>query len=223
MRKALVVLAAVFALASSAGCGSAPEVESASPPPAATPRAEAPPVNAVTSAADSVGAVPGSADAKFVYRFRQIEPSSSSAGTFSFRDRDLSFSFRPSPNALYFQVENLQGRAVQLDWDRSVFYDAHDRSGKVGHNTTRWRDRFSVQTFTLIPPQQRYSDYVFSLDDLLDPGANGDEQLRRPLLPEDASATTYSGKTFGVDLVFLIENQPRTYTFRFQVQSVIPR
>ncbi|MCE9627857.1 MAG: hypothetical protein K8R56_08070 [Candidatus Eisenbacteria bacterium] len=222
MRKALVVLAAVCALALSAGCGSAPEVESAAPPPAATVKPVVP-TNAVTSAADSVGSVPGSADAKFVYRFRQVEPTSGSSGTFSFRDRDLSFSFRPSPNALYFQVENLQGRAVQLDWDRSVFYDAHDRSGKVGHNTTRWRDRFSVQTYTLIPPQQRYSDYVFSLDDLLDPGADAEQQLRRPLLPEDASATTYSGKTFGVDLVFMIENQPRTYTFRFQVQSVIPR
>lgn len=221
MRSALVALAAVVVLGSSAGCGSAPGVESAPPPPAA-PVEGSVPSNAVTSASDSVGAVPGSADASFVYRFRQTEPSGSS-GTFAYRDRDLSFSFRPSPNALYFQVENLQGRAVQLDWDRSVFYDTQERSAKAGHSTTRWRDRFSVQTYTLIPPQQRYSDYVFSIDDLLDPGADPDTQLRRPLLPEDSSAPTYSGRTFGVDLVFLIENQPRTYPFRFQVQSVIPR
>ena len=43
------------------------------------------------------------------------------------------------------------------------------------------------------------------------------------LLPEDSSAPTYAGKTFGVDLVFMVENQPRTYSFRFQVQNVIPR
>ncbi len=222
MRTALLAVLAAVALASSTGCGSAPAVESASPPPAPSAKDRAVP-NSVTTAADSVGAVPGSADAQFVYRFRQTEPASSSAGTFSFRDRDLSFSFRPSPNALYFQVENLQGRAVQLDWDRSVFFDAHDRSGKVGHSTTRWRDRFAVQTYTQIPPQQRVSDYAFAIDDLLDPGASPDTQLRRPLLPEDASAPTYSGKTFGVDLVLLVENQPRTYSFRFQVQSVIPR
>ena len=77
--------------------------------------------------------------------------------------------------------------------------------------------------YTTVPPQQRYNDYVFSMDDLLDPGANPDTQLRRPLLPEDASAPSYSGKTFGVDLVFLVENQPRTYSFRVQIQSVIPR
>lgn len=195
-----------------------------SPEAAAAPRAhadEVTPANAVTTAGDSVGAVPGSADAAYVYRFKQTDPSAS--GTFSFRDRDLSFSFRPSPNALYFGVENLQGRPVQIDWDRSVFIDPNGRTGKVGHTTSRWRDRFSTQPLAQVLPQQRYSDYVFALDDLLDPGATPDTQLRRPLLPEDASALTYAGKSFGVDLVFMIENQPRTYPFRFQVLSVIPR
>lgn len=210
----LIALAAVLS-----GCGSAPSPESAPPP-----RSAAPPVkvtNSVTTASDSVGSVPGSADAQFVYRFRQTEPASS--GTFAFRDRDLSFSFRPSPNALYFGVENLQGRPVQIDWDRAVFYDPNGRTAKVGHGTTRWRDRFGTQAYTQVLPLQRYTDYVFSIDDLLDPGSSPDEQLRRPLLPEDTSAPTYSGKSFGVDLVFIVENQPRTYTFRFQVQSVIPR
>jgi hypothetical protein len=72
-------------------------------------------------------------------------------------------------------------------------------------------------------PQQRYSDYVFARDDLLDPGGTPDTQLRRPLLPEDTSAPTYAGKTFGVDLVFMIENQPRSYPVRFVVQAVIPK
>ena len=213
------VLACLAVAALLPGCGSAPAPESASAPPANAPAAAV--SNAVTTAGDSVGSIPGSADAQFVYRFRQTEPAAS--GTFAYRDRDLSFSFRPSPNALYFGVENLQGRPVQIDWDRSVFYDPNGRSSKVGHTTTRWRDRYNSQAFTQIMGLQRYSDYVFSLDDLLDPGASPDTQLRRPLLPEDSSAPTYSGKSFGVDLFFLIENQPRTYSFRFQVQSVIPR
>ena len=216
----------MFALAAlAASCGSAPSPQSAPPPQSSvSPQASASdraPGNAVSTAADSMGSVPGSADAAFVYRFRQTEPASS--GTFSFRDRDLSFSFRPSPNVLYFGVENLQGRPVQIDWGRSVFVDPNGRSGKVGHTTTRWRDRFSTQALAQVLPQQRYTDYVFALDDLLDPGASPETQLRRPLLPEDTSAPTYAGKTFGVDLVFMVENQPRTYTFRFQVQSVIPR
>ncbi|HEY6194235.1 MAG TPA: hypothetical protein VI504_04265 [Candidatus Eisenbacteria bacterium] len=217
-RTARLVIVALAACA--AGCGGAPAPQSAPPPPAdsAPDRSLS---NAVSTAADSVGAVPGSADAAFVYRFRQTEPGAS--GTFSFRDRDLSFSFRPSPNVLYFGVENLQGRPVQIDWDRSTFLDPNGRTGKVGHQTTRWRNRFSTQALTQVLPRQRYSDYVFALDDLLDPGADADTQLRRPLLPEDSSAPTFAGKTFGVDLVFLVENQPRTYTFRFQVQSVIPR
>jgi len=206
------------ALAFLAGC-------SAAPPPAGTPAPvpDPPPPSstATSSAGDTVGAVPGSPDALFVYRFRQTDPPTSS--TFAYRDRDLSFSFRPSPNALYFGVENLQGRPVQIDWDRSVFHDPNERSGKVGHSSTRWRDRYTTQALTQVLPQQRYSDYVFPLDDLLDPGPDPDTQLRRPLLPEDASAPTYAGKTFGVDLVFLFEGTPRTYEFRFQVQSVIPR
>lgn len=209
-------LVAVLALLLSSGCSSAPDPEVTPPPPASRPS------SAIVGAADSVGALPGSPDAAFVYRFRQIDPPSSS-GTFTYRDRDLSFSFRPSPQALYFGVENLQGRPVQIDWDRSTFRNADERSSKAGHSTTRWRDRFSVQALTQVMPLQRYSDYVFGMDDLLDPGASPDQQLRRPLLPEDASAVTYAGRTFGVDLVFLVEGQPRTYSFRFQVQSIIPR
>jgi hypothetical protein len=214
-----VFFAAVLAvLVALAGCSSPPPPGALEPPPAA---ASSAPSTSTATAGDTVGSVPGSPDALFIYRFRQSDPPSS--GTFSYRDRDLSFSFRPSPNALYFGVENLQGRPVQIDWDRSTFYDPQQRSGKVGHSTTRWRERFSTQAMTQVLPQQRYSDYVFALDDLLDPGASPETQLRRPLLPEDTSAPTYAGRTFGVDLVFLVESQPRTYSFRFQVLSVIPR
>jgi hypothetical protein len=203
-----------------AGCGSGPDPASAPPPPAPTGGGHGP-STAVTQAPDTVGSIPGSANALFVYRFKQLEPPAT--GTFSYRDRDLSFSFRPSPNALYLGVENLQGRPVQIDWDRSTFHHPDGQSAKVAHSTTRWRDRFSNQALTQVMPQQRYTDYVFSIEDLLDPGATPDTQLRRPLLPEDSSAPTYSGKTFGVDLLFLIEGQPRTYTVRFEVASVIPR
>ena len=61
---------------------------------------------------------------------------------------------------------------------------------------------------------------MFPLDYLVDPGGSA-KQLRRPLLPEDATAPEYSDKEFGVDLVFRIENQPRSYSFRFRVASVI--
>lgn len=202
-----------------AGCSSGPEPGAADPPPAATPEKSA--STAVDHAADTVGSIPGSPDALFTYRFKQTEPPAS--GTFAFRDRDLSFSFRPSPNALYFGVENLQGRPVQIDWDRSTFYDPDGQTTKVAHSTTRWRDRFSNQALTQVMSQQRYTDYVFSMEDLLDPGADPETQLRQPLLPEDNSAPSYTGKSFGVDLTFLIEGQPRTYAFRFQVASVIPR
>ncbi len=215
-----LVLPLIAIAAQLAGCGSsAPSPGSVAPPPSSN--AADPVPTSVTTASDSVGSVPGSSDALFVYRFRQTEPSAS--GTFSYRDRDLTFSFRPSPNALYFGVENLQGRPVQIDWDRAVFLDPNGRTSRVGHTSTRWRDRFTSQAYTQVPPLQRYNDYVFSLDDLLDPGTTPETQLRRPLLPEDTSAPTYAGKSFGVDLVFLIENQPRTYSFRFQVLSVIPR
>ena len=219
-RSRFVLLVPSLALAV-AGCVSAPLPGS----PASPPQQMAPPSRtastAVTSAGDSVGSIPGSENAQFVYRFRMTDPPGVQG--FSYRDRDLSFSFRPSPNALYFGVENLQGRPVQIDWDRSQFREPSQRTAKVGHSTTRWRDRFASQPQTQVNPQQRYSDYVFSMDDLLDPGSSPETQLRRPLLPEDTSAPTYDGRLFGVDLVFLIEGQPRTYAFRFQVASVIPR
>jgi hypothetical protein len=157
----------------------------------------------------------------FTFKFRMTGPPGGSS--FAYRDRDVSFAFRPSPNALYFSVENLQGRPIQIDWDKSTFYDADGQKGNVGHSTTRWRDRFSPEALTQVMPRQRYSDYVFARDALLDPGGTPDTQLRRPLLPEDTSAPTFADKTFGVDLVFIIENQPRTYPVRFAVQAVIPK
>lgn len=212
----VVLLACVLA---AAGCGAA--TSSGLEPPPRTTVPERPASTAVSNAADSVGGIPGSADAMFVYKFRMTGPPGGSA--FAYRDRDVSFAFRPSPNALYFSVENLQGRPVQIDWDRSTFYDATGRSTKVGHSTTRWNDRYSPDALSQVMPQQRYSDYVFARDDLLDPGGTPDTQLRRPLLPEDTSAPTYVGKSFGVDLVFLIDNQPRMYPVRFSVQAAIPK
>ena len=214
---ALVVLLACVLAAG--GCSTASSPGLAPPPRTIVPERQA--STAVTNAADSVGAIPGSPDAMFVFKFRMTGPPGGSS--FAYKDRDVSFAFRPSPNALYFSVENLQGRPVQIDWDKSVFYDVNERSGNVGHSTTRWRDRFSPEALTQVMPQQRYSDYVFSRDDLLDPGGTPDVQLRRPLLPEDTSAPTFAGRTFGVDLVFIIENQPRTYPVRFAVQAVIPK
>jgi hypothetical protein len=212
----VVLLACVLAVG---GCSTASSPGLAPPPRTTVP--ERPASTAVTNAADSVGAIPGSPDAMFVFKFRMTGPPGGSS--FAYKDRDVSFAFRPSPNALYFSVENLQGRPVQIDWDRSMFYDATGRSTKVGHSTTRWADRYSPEALTQVNGGQRYSDYVFARDDLLDPGGTPDTQLRRPLLPEDTSAPTYVDKTFGVDLVFMIENQPRTYPVRFVVQAAIPK
>lgn len=222
MRRPLIVLLTA-SVTLAVGCSSGPEPASTPPPPAVSvpSAADRTPSTAVTQAADTVGSIPGSVDAQFIYRFKQLAPPAT--GTFSYRDRDLSFSFRPSPNALYFGVENLQGRPVQIDWDRSTFLHPDGQTAKTAHSTTRWKDRYSSQALTQVSPQTRYTDYVFSIEDLLDPGASPDTQLRRPLLPEDQRAPTYSGKTFGVDLFFLIEGQPRTYTVRFEVASVIPR
>ncbi len=202
-----------------AGCSAGPEPQGAAPPPAAH---AALPEQTVSGAPDTMGSVPGSSNALYVFRFKQTEPSSAQ---FNFRDRDLSFYFRPSPTALYFRVENLQGRPVYLQWDDCRFYDVNGRTEKVAHSTTRWQDRFSPLVQTQVPPQQQYGDYVFPMDYLVDPGTTGgaDEQPHLPLVPEDTSAPTYSGRSFGVDLVFLIEDRPRTYPFRFQIQSVIPR
>jgi len=173
----------------------------------------------VEGASDSVAAAPGSPTALYRYRFTQILPGSE---RFIFQDRDLSFYFRPAPDALYFQVENRQNRPVWIEWDRSIFHDPLEGNSQVAHATTRWADRFNVQASTQISGLQRYGDYVLPMDYLVDP-AGSDQQLHRPLLPEDTTAPQYSDKEFGVDLVFRVEDQPRTYSFRFKVASVIPR
>ena len=174
----------------------------------------------VVGASDSVGAIPGSADALYYYRFRQIEPGSD---RFTFQDRELSFYFKPSPDALHFQVENRQDRPVWIVWDRSAFITPNGDFSKVAHSTTRWDDRFKNQADTQIPGLGRYSgDYLLPLDYLFDT-AGGAVQTHRPLFTEDKTAPQNADKVFGVDLVFLIEERPRTYNFRFKVSSVIAR
>src|SRR6058998_1113707 len=82
----------------------------------------------VVGADDSVGAIPGSPDALYRYRFRQVDPASD---RFTFQDRELSFYFKPTPDALRFQVENRQNRPIWILWDRSSFTDPNGVSGKV--------------------------------------------------------------------------------------------
>ena len=86
---------------------------------------------------------------------------------------------------------------------------------------TRWEDRFRSQADTQIPGFQRYSDYMFPIEYLVDP-AGSDQQLHRPLLPEDSTAPHFTDVVFGVDLVFRIDQEIRPYTFRFRVRSVLP-
>ena len=74
-----------------------------------------------------------------------------------------------------------------IDWERSTFEAPLGRTGKVAHATTTFADRFRPQSNTQIPGLQRYSDYLFPIEYLVDPGSSG-EQLHRPLLPEDHAA-----------------------------------
>jgi len=172
----------------------------------------------VVGAADSAGWQFGSETAAYRYRFRQIAPS----GSFSFRDRELSFYFRPSTDALHIQVENLTDRPVWIDWDRSTFRVPREgTTDRVAHASTRWQDRNGALAPTQIPGMQRYGDYMFPMSYLVDPGGK-DAQLHRRLLPEDDTAIHYQDAEFGVDLVFNVDERPRTYTFRFKVASVIP-
>jgi hypothetical protein len=208
-----------------AGCASAPASHSAAAPPATTapPGTTAPPAATAPPGDLPAGTVIGNSSAYqeglFDIRFAMTLPSSSK---FNFKDRDLSFYFRPTPAVLIMEVENLQNRPVWIDWDRSVFRDVVGRTYKVAHSTTHWQERYGVQAPTQIPALQRYSDYMLPMDYLLDP-AGSDQQLHRPLIPLDSSAPQYSGLSFGADLVFLIEEQPRNYSVRFKVASVIPR
>jgi len=198
------------------GCATGPMPEAPAPPPAPDSGLN----RVVVGADDSVGAVPGSPDALYRFRFRQVDPPSD---RFTFQDRELSFYFKPAPDALHFQVENRQDRPVWISWDRATFLDPNGGSGKVAHSSTRWDDRFKMQPDTQIPGLQRYSgDYLLPLDYLLDP-AGSNQQLHRPLFPEDRTAAQYVNAVFGVDLVFLVEERPRTYSFRFRVASVIAR
>lgn len=173
----------------------------------------------VAGAGDSVGPIPGSVTALYAYRFRQVDPASD---RFYFQDRDLSFAFRPAPDALYFQVENRQDRPVWIEWDRSTYDDGRGRKGQLAHATTRWADRYGSQPPTQISGLQRYSDYVFPIDQLVDP-AGDPRQLRRQMLTEDQTALQNTDRVLGIDLVFRVEGRYVTYPFRFKIVSVLPR
>lgn len=203
-----------------AGCSSSPPPESLAPPPApAVDRASIGPAPVVVGASDSVGALPGSPGALYRYRFRQIDPGSD---RFTYQDRDINFYFKPSPDAIFFNIENRQDRPIEIEWDRSQIVDAFGKSDKVAHASTKWTDRFATQPNTIIPGLQRYGDYVFPMNYLIDPAGSPD-QLHRPVFAEDSSAPQYADRTVTVTLSMRIEGQSRPYSFTFRVESVIPR
>ena len=54
-------------------------------------------------------------------------------------------------------------------------------------------------------------------------GADLSQSLNRGPLPEDHAAPQYQDRQFAVNLTFVIEGQPRSYSFRYEVASVLPR
>src|SRR6185503_2041224 len=119
-------------------CSGSPPPESAAPPPEPEQGLQ----RVTVGADDSTAAIPGSPDALYRFRFRQVDPASD---RFVFQDRELSFYFRPTPDALHFQVENRQDRPVWIQWERSTFIDPNGSTGKIAHSTTQWDDRFKTQ------------------------------------------------------------------------------
>ena len=205
-----LVLAAVLA-----GCSSGPAPKSPEPPAAPGPGAG----RFVGGVVDTVASLPGSPDAPYYFKFRMIDPGSD---RFAFQDRDLSFYFRPTPDALYFQIENRQNRSVWIEWDRCTFTDTFGNTGKVAHGSTLYRDRLSGQAPIQILGLQRFSDYAFPIDYLIDP-AGRDDQVHRPLFPQDQTALQYMDREFAVTLVFRFDSRYQPYSFRFKVSSVIAR
>jgi hypothetical protein len=214
---------AATALVALAGCASTPGPEVAQPASGGLqPDPQTGYTRIVGGASDSVGWTFGSSEAgKYRYTFRQTGPAG--GGNFTYRDRDLTFSFRPSTDALHFEVENLKEVPVWIDWDRSTFFDPISQSlVPLAHRDTRWADRFASQAPTQIPGFQRYGDYLFPKQSLLDP-AGSTEQLRRRFLPVDDAAQHFVDREFGADLVFRIESRDVTYPIRFRVRSVVPQ
>jgi hypothetical protein len=211
-----------------AGCSSAPEPQVATPPgqspptPAGTPGESDASIERYVAGGGgeyASGSIPGSPDAKYYYRFRMTEPAGEG---FTYQDRELSFYFRPTPFALHFQVENRTDRVLWIDWERSEFLSPLGVRGKIAHEGTQWTARFTPQTSTQLPPLQRLADYTFPMDYLVDPGASA-EQMHRKLLSEGEAAIHLVNREWGVDLVFKLEEQYRTYRFRFVAVTVVPR
>ena len=223
LRLILPVGMLLFALS---GCSSPPEPhaggEGGGPGGTAGGPTPAPPGVGTTvevGASDSIGPAPGSPGALYGYRFRQTDPGSD---RFTYYDRYLSFYFRPAPDALHFQIENKQNSIVWIDWEKTTMLTPDGPTSTTAHASTTYSDRFGTLSPTQIGGLQRYSDYVFPMDYLRDPGTSG-LQVHRQLFPEDETAPNYNGREFGVDFAVRVDNQPRTYSFRFRVISVLPR
>ncbi len=221
MRRVLAVLATLMVVA---GCAASPDVQSSSVPPVSGSGATPPPSDqtgftriVAGAGTDTTSAIPGTPGAEYRIRFKQTIPASD---RFTFYDRDLSFYFRPSPYVLQFQVQNKQAKPVWIDWDRSTFYTPAGVTAKVANSSTRFNQRFSAQPMTQIVGLGTYSDYVLPMTSLVD-DAGRSEQMHRMLLPEDEQAMQFTGREFGVDLVFMVDDKPVTYPFRFQVVSVL--
>ncbi|HTO90575.1 MAG TPA: hypothetical protein VMJ70_05540 [Candidatus Sulfotelmatobacter sp.] len=203
------------------GCSASEPAHPAPPPapPASSYGDRLGPGAIVSGASDSVGSLPGSAEALYRYRFRQTQPGSSN---FTYYDRETSWSMKPTPDAIHFQLENKLDRPITIDWEKSSIVGPWGQSDKVAHSTTRWADRFSTQPATTVSGLQRYGDYVFPLSYLVDPGSS-DQQLHRPLYPEDNSAQQYTDRETSVTIEVVIDGRPRDYAFTFKAVSVLPK
>jgi hypothetical protein len=154
----------------------------------------------------------------YQYRFRMISPANDNN---AITEREVYLWFWPDTTRVWFRLENRTGTAIKIQWNDMKFITTDGVSYKTIHEGITFDRRYDPQDFTQVYGLQRYNGWIAPVDLLEDPSAAQGQGMRY-LFPTSSLALGYLNRSFEVDFVLEVDNQPRTYQLVFKIDNVLP-
>jgi len=147
---------------------------------------------------------------KLDWTFSLEKPAATEALTYA--DDSVEIKFIITPKQIGFDIQNKTDSEIKIDWDEIFYRSPAGRSLRVIHRETQYADKDSLQVPTVIPPNEKISDFIIPSELIFHLTYGG--WTTAPLFDFN---TYYRDKTFGLYFPLVINGNKKEYSFEFKI------
>ena len=151
------------------------------------------------------------------YRFTMVKPAESESLTYD--DDTLNVVFGVSRNGVNFTLRNKTESPIKIDWNQWSYVDVEGKSHKVFHRGVKYKDKETLLPPSTVPPTAALEDLIVPTDHVEWSNVEGGFRTLE-LLPDNATASTFIGKTVSVFMPIEVNGNVKNYMFSFKVKDV---